>query len=127
LTTTQDYSLFHILNEYSVARWKQQTEILLSKNGLVSFIAHPDYLVDERALTVYYELLGYLAQLRAERNVWIALPGEVNDWWRARQCMTLLQNGSTWRVEGPGSDRARVAYASLDGDSVVYRIADTHQ
>ena len=48
LTTTQDYSLFHILNEYSVARWKQQTEILLSKNGLVSFIAHPDYLVEER-------------------------------------------------------------------------------
>jgi hypothetical protein len=125
LTTTQDYSLFHILNEYSIARWKQQTEILLSKNGLVSFIAHPDYLVEERALRVYHELLGYLARLRAERNVWIALPGEVNDWWRARRCMTLLQCGSTWRVEGPDSGRARVAYASLDGDSVVYRIANT--
>ena len=127
LTTTQDYSLFHILNEYSVARWKQQTEILLSKNGLVSFITHPDYLVEERALTVYNELLGYLAGLRAERNVWIALPGEVNDWWRDRRRMTLVPNGSTWRVEGPGSDRARVAYASLDGDSVGYRIADTDQ
>jgi hypothetical protein len=121
LTTTQDYSLFHILSEYSVARWKQQTEILLSKNGLVSFIAHPDYLVEERALTVYNELLGYMARLRAERNVWIALPGEVNDWWRDRRRMALVRNGSTWCIEGPGSDRAKIAYAVLDGDSVAYR------
>ena len=121
LTTTQDYSLFHILNEYSVERWKQQTEILLSKNGLVSFIAHPDYLVEERALTVYTDLLGYLVQLRDERNVWIALPGQVNDWWRDRRRMTLVRNGSSWRVEGPGSERARVAYAVLNGESVAYR------
>jgi hypothetical protein len=125
LTTTQDYSLFHILGEYSVERWKQQTEILLSKNGLVTFIAHPDYLVEERALTVYKELLEYLAQLRSERNLWIALPGEVNDWWRDRRRMTLVRNGSTWCIEGPGSDRARIAYASLHGDSVTYRVAES--
>jgi hypothetical protein len=125
LTTTQDYSLFHILREYSVERWKQQTEILLSRNGLVSFITHPDYLIEKRARAVYEELLGYLSRLRSERNVWVALPGEVNDWWRDRRRMTLVRNGSTWRVEGPGSDRARIAYASLDGDSVVYRVAES--
>jgi hypothetical protein len=125
LTTTQDYSLFHILREYSVERWKQQTEILLARNGLVSFITHPDYLIEKRARAVYEELLGYLSRLRSERNVWVALPGEVNDWWRDRRRMTLVRNGSTWRVEGPGSDRARIAYASLDGDSVVYRVAES--
>ena len=65
-----------------------------------------------------------LSQLRSERNVWIALPGEVNDWWRDRRRMTLVRNGSTWCIEGPGSDRARIAYASLDGDSVTYRVAE---
>jgi len=52
------------------------------------------------------------------------LPGEVNDWWRDRRRMTLVRNGSTWCIEGPGSDRARIAYASLDGDSVTYRVAE---
>ena len=50
---------------------------------------------------------------------------EVNDWWRDRRRMTLVRNGSTWCIEGPGSDRARIAYASLDGDSVVYRVAES--
>ena len=74
---------------------------------------------------VYKELLEYLAQLRSERNVWIALPGEVNDWWRDRRRMTLVRSGSTWCIEGPGSDRARIAYASLHGDSVTYRVAES--
>jgi hypothetical protein len=122
LTTTQDYSLFHILSEYSVDRWKQQTELLLSKNGFVSFIAHPDYLIEQRARAVYVDLLGYLSRLQSERHVWIALPGQVNDWWRARRRMALVWNGSSWRIEGPDSDRARIAYATLDGDRVVYRV-----
>ena len=64
LTTTQDYSLFHILGDYSTALWKAQTELILSKNGLISFITHPDYLSEQRALAVYTELLAHLAQLR---------------------------------------------------------------
>jgi len=36
--------------------------------------------------------------------------------------MTLVQSGSCWKVEGAGSERAHVAYASLDGDRVVYSL-----
>jgi hypothetical protein len=125
LTTTQDYSLFHILGEYSIGRWQAQTEALLSRHGLISFIAHPDYLIEPRARTVYVELLELLARERSARQLWIALPGQVNDWWRARQKMRVVRTGVTWRIEGPQSDRARIAYARLDGDRIAYRVAGT--
>ena len=122
LTTTQDYSLFHILGEYSVRRWQQQMEMLLARNGFISFIAHPDYLAKQRAEAVYVELLEHLSRMRTERKLWIALPGQVNDWWRARRRMTLVRQGGSWRIEGPDSERARIAYATLDGDRVVFRV-----
>src|SRR5579859_6208265 len=45
LTTIQDYSLFHILGDYSIDLWKKQIELIMQRNGLVSFITHPDYLI----------------------------------------------------------------------------------
>jgi hypothetical protein len=126
LTTTQDYSLFHILGSYSTALWRQQIELIMSRNGLVSFIAHPDYLREPRASGAYVELLTHLAHLRSEKNLWVARPGDVNDWWRSRHRMTLVPAGDSWRIEGPGSNRARVAFATLEGDRVIYRLARTH-
>ena len=123
LTTIQDYSLFHILEEYSIALWKQQINIILDRHGLMSFLIHPDYVMQTRAQDVYKALLDYLNQLRADRGVWMALPGEVDRWWRERSEMQLVSDGTGWRIEGPGSDRARVAYARLEGDQVVYEIA----
>ena len=64
LTVTQDYSLFHILGDYSIDLWKKQCELVLWRNGLISFIAHPDYLVEKRARKVYLDLLNYLSELR---------------------------------------------------------------
>jgi hypothetical protein len=37
LTTTQDYSLFHIIGDYSTKLWKQQIKLVLQKHGLISF------------------------------------------------------------------------------------------
>ena len=122
LTTTQDYSLFHILGEYSLSLWKEQIDSIVSQNGLVSFITHPDYLIERRARAVYVDLLGYLSRLRTERNLWIALPGGVDRWWRSRHVMSLVPVGASWRIQGPGSDRARVAYATLRGDRLVYEL-----
>jgi hypothetical protein len=120
LTTTQDYSLFFILGDYSMSLWRRQIDAIRAQNGLISVIAHPDYLVGSRERSVYVQLLQYLRELRETRETWVALPGEINDWWRQRRAMTLRRIGSSWRVEGPGSERARVAYAALDGDQVVY-------
>jgi len=122
VTTTQDYSLFHILNQYSTALWKHQTARIMERHGLASFIAHPDYVAEARARDTYQSLLGHLANLRDERKVWIALPGEVNQWWRARSQMKLTARANTWAIEGPQSDRARVAYAALEGDHLVYEV-----
>lgn len=108
LTTTQDYALFHYLGDYSIDLWKSQAELILANNGLVSFITHPDYLAKLREREVYVELLRYLVRLRAERNVWVALPSEIDSWWRDRREMRLVREGFSWRVEGPGRDRKSV-------------------
>jgi hypothetical protein len=122
LTTTQDYSLFHILEEYSLALWKQQINIILAGHGLVSFLIHPDYVIQKRAQDVYKALLDYVNRLRLEHRIWMALPREVDCWWRERSKMQLVADNAGWRITGPGSDRASLAYARLDGDRLVYEI-----
>lgn len=122
LTTIQDYSLFHILAEYSTALWRQQISLILGGHGLMSFIVHPDYVMQNRAQDVYKALLEYLNQLRVDHGVWVALPGEVDRWWRERSAMKLIPEGNGWRIKGAGSSRARLAYARLDGDRLVYEI-----
>ena len=120
VTTTQDYTLFHILSQYSTDLWKRQLALITEKHGLASFIVHPDYLLQARALDTYKSLLGYLADLRSQGQIWFALPGEVDQWWRARSQMKLVHEGGGWVITGAGSDKARVAYAVLDGDRLVY-------
>jgi hypothetical protein len=126
LTVIQDYSLFYILNEYSTAIWRTQIRLIAKRHGLVSVITHPDYLIGERERRVYANLLKYLTELRDRRATWIALPGEINRWWRDRQQMTLVPDRAYgWRIEGPGNERARIAWASLKGDGLVYELGST--
>ena len=111
VTTTQDYSLFHILNQYSMDLWKRQIELIRRQNGLISFITHPDYLTNEATRSVYRHLLAYLAALREDKRVWITTPGEVNDWWRQRAHLRVVEEGTGWRIVGAGSERAWIGYA----------------
>jgi hypothetical protein len=43
LTTIQDYSLLNILGSYSIDLWKAQIELILKRNGLLSFIVSRVY------------------------------------------------------------------------------------
>ena len=122
VTTTQDYSLFHVLNQYSTDLWKRQVTQITESHGLASFIVHPDYVMEPRARATYKSLLAYLASLRSERKVWIARPGEVNQWWRARSQMKLVYQGNKWVIEGPEKGKARVAYALLEGGRLRYEL-----
>jgi hypothetical protein len=122
LTTVQDYSLFHILGDYSIDLWKKQIELIIEKHGLISFIAHPDYLVDERALSVYKKLLAHLSKLRTEKNIWIARPSDINSWWRERSAMKLLLEEGKWRIKGPGRERAQIGFACIENDRIVYTV-----
>jgi hypothetical protein len=123
VTTTQDYSLFHILGQYSIDLWKRQIAQITEKHGLASFIIHPDYILEQRTRDTYESLLGYLADLRSKEKIWIALPREVNQWWRSRNQMKLVRQGSGWAIEGPDKDKARVAYAAMNGNELVYELA----
>jgi peptidoglycan/xylan/chitin deacetylase (PgdA/CDA1 family) len=122
LTTIQDYSLFHIVGDYSTKLWKEQIQIIRDHSGLVSILTHPDYLAEPEALAVYRELLEYLASLRSKGQLWIAPPGAINDWWRERRNMRVVRQGASWRVVGAGSERARVAFAHVEGDTVRFEV-----
>jgi hypothetical protein len=124
LTTTQDYMLFHLLNDYSIDLWRMQTEAIVDKNGLVSLLIHPDYVIEKRARAVYRGLLDFLNQLRSRERLWFALPGEVDEWWRARRKMRVVNHNGHWRIEGPGAERARVAFAKTTGDHLQYEVED---
>jgi hypothetical protein len=123
VTMTQDYSLFHILGDYSMRLWNEQISLIREKHGMISLIVHPDYIIRAAARRVYEELLQHLSELRRQGETWIALPSEVATWWRQRSELNLVMADGTWRIEGAGSKRARLAYAVLDGDRLRYELA----
>jgi hypothetical protein len=128
VTTTQDYTLFHILNDYSIGLWQEQIALIRERHGLISFIIHPDYVIDEKAQSVYIDLLHYLTKLRSHGETWIALPREVDSWWRLRSNMDLINVRGSWQIRGEGSERARLAYAVLNDDETLrYELADPSQ
>jgi hypothetical protein len=122
LTTIQDYSLFNILKTYSLDLWKTQIDLILQKSGLMSFLVHPDYIVAPKARAVYQALLEYLTKIARAQNIWMALPGQVDAWWRQRRQMKLIKHADQWRIAGEGSDRARVAYAKWQDHQIVYEL-----
>lgn len=122
LTTTQDYPLFNIMRSDPMSLWSKQVDSIMAKNGLVSFIIHPDYIIEPEKQELYRRLLQLLKNCERERNVWLALPGEVDTWWRERANMTLESKNGNWSVRGKGSDRASVAYARLENGKVSYSL-----
>ncbi len=122
LTTIQDYSLFNILQSRSLELWKRQIDIVRARHGLINFIIHPDYVNESWSTNVYAQLLDHLSSIRSKENVWLPLPRDVADWWRTRRSMRLVTVGGTWTVQGSGAERARIAYASLEGDRIAYRL-----
>jgi len=123
LTAVEDYSLFHILNDYSTNLWKRQLALISERNGLMSFLAHPDYLIERRARRVYESLIDYLRQMIACEKIWAALPGDVDRWWRERSKLRLVPRGDKWEIVGLGKERARLAYAVLNGGRLEYELA----
>lgn len=125
VTMSQDYSLYNILNDYSIGVWKEQISLIREKHGLMQMIVHPDYNIDPAARRVYAELLSYLSDLRARGETWIALPGEVAAWWRLRSELSLVREGGSWRIRGEGRERARIAYARIVDGKLAYEFETT--
>jgi hypothetical protein len=120
LTTTQDFALINILHEDTCDLWRREIELVSAEHGLISFIVHPDYLLSASAQQLYRELLNHLSALGRESRTWLALPREVNNWWRQRAEMRLMRRGQEWIIEGLGSERARVAWARVVDGRLAY-------
>lgn len=103
LTTIRDYALFFILSERSIELRKQQIRTISAHRGLISFIIHPDYIVSQQSCRLYTELPQYVQALGRDENVWMALPIEINQWWRERSRMQLVREGDRWRIQGAGA------------------------
>ena len=125
VTCTQDYTLFHILKDYSINLWKKQIELIRSHHGLVSILVHPDYIIQSREQNVYRNLLQHLAEIRDNDHMWTPLPRDVAKWWQQRSQMRLVCDEGRWRIEGEGKERARIAYATIEGDHLTYTLAST--
>jgi len=120
VTTTQDYSLFHVLGTYTTDLWRAQISEIVQHHGLVHLITHPDYLMEEPASQAYKQLLAYLNELRSTQGLWITQPAEVNKWWRQRSRMRLVWRSDGWSIEGEGSEDALLAYAELRDGQLSY-------
>jgi len=117
--------LLHILNEQSIDLWKTQTELILKKNGLVSFIVHPDYITEVEAESLYRNLLIYLTTLREkDKSIWFALPSEVNRWWRKRSQLSVVKQGSSWTIQGEAAEEASLAFARNVNGRLQYEFAE---
>lgn len=122
LTMVQDYSLFHVLGQYSIELWLQQMDIVLSRNGIISFNVHPDYIQSEQRRSIYSDLLQAISQRRQNLGLWVATPGQVNDWWRLRQRMSVVREGDYYRVAGPGSAKAAIGLARFVNGTLDIRV-----
>ena len=114
--------MFHILGERSIELWKREIEAIHSNHGLISILSHPDYLTESWAREIYLELLRHLADRSSADDIWLATPGQVNDWWRTRSKLCLTRENGSWRITGEGREHARIAYASRDGHNVRYSL-----
>ena len=122
VTATQDYALFNYLNRYTLTLWDRQIEVIMQQNGLINFIVHPDYITTPREQKLYTDLLSHLRNLSRDKGLWLALPGEVDHWWRQRSKMRLRETQDGIQIEGEGSERARIAYAFEENGRLAFSI-----
>jgi hypothetical protein len=122
VTTTQDYMLFHLLDDYSLDLWKEQVNLIVARHGLASFIVHPDYVMEDKARRVYRDLLAFLRETGQQKKIWFALPSQIDEWWRARRGMRIVGEEGNWRVAGKETERAKVAIARIVGDRLQYEV-----
>ena len=69
VTMTEDYTLFHVLKDYSTTLWERQMSIIQAGHGLMNFIVHPDYVSTDRAQETFRKLMEKIIRLRSDSNV----------------------------------------------------------
>lgn len=78
-TLPQDHTLFYILKQKNIDIWKKKIDWLSKNHGMILALTHPDYLIDQKHIKLYEELLDYLNQVK---NTWNCLPRDISNWWK---------------------------------------------
>ena len=84
ITLPQDHTLFELLQERDISVWREKSEWIADRGGLITVLVHPDYAASDQRRSHYDELLTFL---RGLRGGWHALPREVAAWWRRRAAL----------------------------------------
>ena len=69
VTTTQDYMLFHLLNDYSLDLWKEQVDLIVAKKWAGEFYCSSGLRDRGEARSTYRELLAFLCGRKAKEDV----------------------------------------------------------
>ena len=105
ITLVQDHTLFVILEQPTIAVWREKALRLRDRGGMALLLSHPDYLAQDDLLDRYRQFVDEFAD---DPSVWRALPREVSAWWRRRAASTMVPDGDGWRVTGPAAADAAV-------------------
>jgi hypothetical protein len=81
MTLVQDYTLTAILGERTPKLWLEKVAFLAERCGAAVLNSHPDYLAEPSTWRVYE---GFLEAMAERDDCWLAHPGQVARWWRAR-------------------------------------------
>jgi hypothetical protein len=111
ITMPQDHTLFVILRKRDEQTWVRKAEFLRSRGGMVLLDTHPDYLTDPVIFKSYSRLLERFAP---DPDAWLALPGEVNTWWRRRAESSLVRTADGWTITGPACGKATIEFPSCN-------------
>jgi peptidoglycan/xylan/chitin deacetylase (PgdA/CDA1 family) len=121
ITLVQDHTHWEILRRPGIELWTPKIAWLREVHGLVNVIVHPDYLLDDERLRWYEELIVHL---RSFGDGWHALPRDVARRWRRRSAMELVaSDDGSLTPSGGDVDGATVAYARVDGGTIVFEPA----
>jgi peptidoglycan/xylan/chitin deacetylase (PgdA/CDA1 family) len=111
LTLAQDHTLFEILRT-GPGPWYRKAELLRDRGGMALLDTHPDYMLDAERQGVYRDFIETFAR---EPGVWVALPCEVDAWWRRRAGTDLRWEDGAWALQGPAAEEAAVAFITDGG------------
>lgn len=98
-TVPQDYTLFILLREPSIAIWKYKIDWIVHNGGMVLVNTHPDYMCfgknkpayEEYPVARYVELLKYVHS-KYGGEFWNGLPKDIAAYWNQSKQVSTLEN-----------------------------------
>ena len=90
-TLPQDFTLFILLGEKTIDKWKKKLDWVAENSGMALLNTHPDYMnftrenreIDEYPVEYYRDFLEYVTH-RYRGQYWHALPAEMANFWKKR-------------------------------------------